>query len=90
VGVQQAPVSKGREDVVTSTNGRSVVLDVGGVHWAISAPVVEGVLSHRPGVMGVRANAVAQTASVTYDPAQTSVAELSGWVRDCGYHCAGL
>ena len=30
-----------------------------------------------------------QTATVTYDPARTSVAELAGWVRDCGYHCAG-
>jgi Cu2+-exporting ATPase len=75
---------------VTSTKGRTIVLDVGGLHWAISAPVVENVLSQRPGVMGVQANAVAQTASVTYDPARTSVAELSGWVRDCGYHCAGL
>ncbi|HYO17975.1 MAG TPA: heavy metal translocating P-type ATPase, partial [Dermatophilaceae bacterium] len=75
---------------MTSTRGRSIVLDVGGLHWAISAPVVENVLSRRPGVMSVQANAVAQTASVTYDPARTSVAELSGWVRDCGYHCAGL
>jgi P-type Cu2+ transporter len=75
---------------VTSTTGRNIVLDVGGVHWAISAPVVEKVLSQRPGVIGVQANAVAQTASVTYDPARTSVAELSSWVRDCGYHCAGL
>jgi len=74
---------------MTGVNGRSVVLDVGGLHWAISAPVVENVLSRRPGVIGVQANAVAQTASVTYDPARTSVAELSGWVRDCGYHCAG-
>jgi len=89
VGVKGAPGAKGRKDVVTSTNGRSIVLDVGGLHWAISAPVVEKVLSHRPGVTAVQANAVAQTASVTYDPAQTSVAELSGWVRDCGYHCAG-
>ena len=31
----------------------------------------------------------AQTATVTYDPSRTSVAELAGWVRDCGYHCAG-
>ena len=89
MGVKGAPGAKGRKDVVTSTNGRSIVLDVGGLHWAISAPVVEKVLSHRPGVTAVQANAVAQTASVTYDPAQTSVAELSGWVRDCGYHCAG-
>ncbi|HEY5247827.1 MAG TPA: cation transporter [Dermatophilaceae bacterium] len=75
---------------MTSATGRSIVLDVGGLHWAISASVVENVLSHRPGVIGVQANAVAQTASVTYDPARTCVAELSGWVRDCGYHCAGL
>ena len=32
---------------------------------------------------------MAQTATVTYDPYRTSVAELAGWVRDCGYHCAG-
>lgn len=30
-----------------------------------------------------------QTATVTYDPDRTSVVELSKWVRDCGYHCAG-
>ena len=48
-----------------------------------------GVVSS-PGVLdGVEANPVAQTATVTYDPDQTSVAELAGWVRDCGYHCAG-
>ena len=42
-----------------------------------------------PGVLEVEANPVAQTATVTYDPSRTSVAELAGWVRDCGYHCAG-
>jgi Cu2+-exporting ATPase len=51
--------------------------------------VVEGVLGRRPGVLQVHANAVSQTATVVYDPDRTSVAELSGWVRDCGYHCAG-
>ena len=35
------------------------------------------------------ANAANQSATVTYDPAVTSVAELAGWVRECGYHCAG-
>jgi len=40
-------------------------------------------------VVSVAANAVNQTATVTYDPAKTSVAELSKWLRDCGYHCAG-
>ena len=37
----------------------------------------------------VEANAANQSATMTYDPEVTSVAELSGWVRDCGYHCAG-
>jgi Cu2+-exporting ATPase len=40
-------------------------------------------------VLDVQANAVSQTATVVYDPDRTSVAELSSWIRDCGYHCAG-
>ena len=59
------------------------------MHWAASKNVAEAVLSRRPGVIEVDANPVAQTATVTYDPSRTSVAELAGWVRDCGYHCAG-
>jgi Cu2+-exporting ATPase len=47
------------------------------------------VLAHRPGVIAVDANPVAQTGTVTFDPAATSVEELRGWVEDCGYHCAG-
>jgi Cu2+-exporting ATPase len=50
---------------------------------------VENVLGRRRGVLDVAANASAQSATVTYDPQQTTVAELTGWVRDCGYHCAG-
>ncbi|MFD7011353.1 cation transporter, partial [Rhodococcus jostii] len=68
---------------------RTTVLEVSGVHWASSSATVEAVLRRRPGVTSVEANAVSQTATVTYDPAQTSVVELSKWVRDCGYHCAG-
>src|SRR5215211_4399923 len=67
----------------------TVVLEVSGVHWAASKSVAEAVLFRRPGVIDVAANPVAQTASVTYDPSRTSVAELADWVRDCGYHCAG-
>jgi Cu2+-exporting ATPase len=50
---------------------------------------VERVLSRRPGVLSVEANPAAQTATVTFDPAQTSLEELREWVQDCGYHCAG-
>jgi len=67
----------------------TTVLDVRGQHWASSAAVVEAVLSRRPGVKSVGANPVNQTATVTYDPDKTSIAELSNWLRDCGFHCAG-
>src|SRR5215207_9068724 len=68
---------------------QTAVLQVTGVQWASEKAVTEAVLGRRPGVLHVEANPVGQTATVTYDPAQTSVAQLSGWVRDCGYHCAG-
>ena len=68
---------------------RSVVLEVGGLHWATSGDIVEKTLSARPGVVAVSANAINQTALVTYDADTTSMTQLSGWVRDCGYHCSG-
>jgi P-type Cu2+ transporter len=68
---------------------QTTVLHVGGLHYASEKQVVEQVLGHRPGVLSVDANPVAQTATVAYDPAVTSVATLRAWVRDCGYHCAG-
>lgn len=67
----------------------TAVLEVSGVQWATSKNVAEAVLSRRPGVLSVDANPVAQTATVTYDPDRTDLAELRGWVRDCGFHCAG-
>ncbi|OBC08050.1 copper-translocating P-type ATPase [Mycobacterium sp. 852013-50091_SCH5140682] len=67
----------------------TTVLGVGGLAWASSQAVVESVLGRRPGVVAVQANAANQTATVTYDPAVTTVAQLSGWVRECGLHCAG-
>jgi Cu2+-exporting ATPase len=67
----------------------TVVLQVGGLNWASEKAVVERVLGRRPGVVLVEANPVAQTATVTFDTGQTSVAELRQWVTDCGFHCAG-
>jgi Cu2+-exporting ATPase len=67
----------------------TAVLEVRGLQWATEKAVVESVLGRRPGVTRVEANPVAQTATVTYDSSATSVAELAGWIRDCGYHCAG-
>ena len=67
----------------------TVVLHVGRMHRASEKAVVERALSRRPGVLEVEANPVAQTATVTYDPSVTSVAELRRFVRACGMHCAG-
>lgn len=68
---------------------KTTVLHVGGLHWATSTASVESVLLRRQGVAAVEANAANQTATVTYDPTQTSVEQLSKWVQDCGFHCAG-
>lgn len=74
-----------RDPMTTTTT----VLDVHGLHWATSTSIVESTLLRRPGVSAVQANAVNQTATVVFDPDSTSVAELSKWIRDCGFHCAG-
>ena len=46
----------------------TVVLHVGGLHYATEKVVVEQVLAHRPGVIAVDANPVAQTATVDVRP----------------------
>jgi Cu2+-exporting ATPase len=74
----------------TIERGRqTVVLHVGGLHYASEKAVVEEVLGRREGVAEVEGNPVAQSATVTFDPARTSVIELRRWVEQCGYHCAG-
>ena len=67
----------------------TAVLHVGGLHYATQKAVVEHALGTRPGVVDVDANPVAQTATVTFDRGETSVAELRKWVEECGMHCAG-
>src|SRR3954454_10629014 len=71
------------------TQAQTAVLEVAGVQWTSQKATVEAVLGRRPGVLAVEANPVGQTAVVTYDTAATSIRQLSAWVRDCAYHCAG-
>jgi Cu2+-exporting ATPase len=68
---------------------QTAVLEVKGLNWATSKAAVESVLGRQEGVVAVDANAVAQTATVVFDPHRTSLASLAGWIRDCGYHCSG-
>ena len=65
------------------------VLHVGGLGWASEKAVPEQVLGRRPGVALVEANPVAQTANVTFDTSQTSVADLRRCVQECGFQSVG-
>ena len=67
----------------------TVVLHVGRQYRASEKAVVEAALERHPGVLSVEANPVAQTATVRYDPAVTSVAQLRRAVERCGFECAG-
>ncbi|MFI1916306.1 heavy metal translocating P-type ATPase [Nocardia sp. NPDC020380] len=67
----------------------TAVLDMRGLRWASQQGSVRAVLGRRPGVLEVEANPVSETATVVFDPAQTSVADLRQWVHECGLHCAG-
>jgi Cu2+-exporting ATPase len=67
----------------------TAILDVRPLLRGSQKAVVEAVLGRRPGVERVEANPVAQTATVVFDPAKTSLAELRRWVQECGLHCAG-
>ncbi|WP_248240163.1 heavy metal translocating P-type ATPase [Microbacterium kunmingense] len=69
---------------------QTVVLEAKGMYRGSSKAVVEAALSRRPGVTRVEANPVSQTATVTFDPARISLADLRRWVEDCGYHCSGM
>lgn len=71
------------------TNPRTTVLALEGLHWATSEPIVEKTLMQHRGVLAVEAHALSQTATVTFDPEVTSLAQLVGWVNACGYHCEG-
>jgi Cu2+-exporting ATPase len=67
----------------------TAVLDVRPMLRGSEKAVVEAVLGRRPGVERVEANPVSQTATVVYDPARTSLADLRRWVEECGLHCSG-
>ena len=76
-------------DTIGHPRAQTAVIEMAGLSWASEKATVDAVLGRRPGVLSVEANPVAQTATVTFDSQRASVAEIAGWVRDCGYHCSG-
>ena len=63
--------------------------EVGGLVSSMSALGVEKQLRHFPGVMAVQVNYVAGSASVTFDPDQTTPEAIRTAIEACGYHCGG-
>ncbi len=87
--VRQDHAHDGGHGAAETATLATAVLEVGGMNWASEKAIVEATLGRLAGVERVEANPVAQTATVTYDPAVTNVAELRRWVEACGYHCEG-
>jgi Cu2+-exporting ATPase len=67
----------------------TVVLEAREQWFADEGRIVERGLRRRPGVLAAEANPVAQTVTITYDPAATEPRALRRYVIECGYHCAG-
>jgi Cu2+-exporting ATPase len=67
----------------------TVVLDTRGLWFSTETAVLEKELGKRAGVLSVSANAISQTATVSFDPTATTLEQLRDWVRECGFHCAG-
>ncbi|MFV2039186.1 MAG: cation transporter, partial [Acidimicrobiales bacterium] len=68
---------------------QTAVLKVQGMQFASEQGKVAECLSCHHGVANVEVNAVAQTATVRFDPTQVSVEQLEGVVVDAGYNCPG-
>jgi Cu2+-exporting ATPase len=74
---------------MATTERSTAILDARPMLLGSEKAVVEAVLGRRPGVERVEANPVAQTATVVYDPTQTSLADLRRWIQECGLHSDG-
>jgi Cu2+-exporting ATPase len=67
----------------------TITVDVSGFRTPLDPLVIEKHLRALKGVRSVHANFASATASVEYDEARVSPADLEQAVRDCGFHCRG-
>ena len=68
---------------------RTTTIDVSGFRTPLDPLVIEKHLRGLKGVLDAAANFGSATATVRYDEARLSQAELEQAVRDCGFHCRG-
>ena len=83
-GADRAPVTPPR-----TAGHETITIDVRPIWRGSETHGLEGALARRPGVREVAVNPVAQTATITFEPAESSPEDLGRWVTECGYHCAG-
>ncbi|MBU2043470.1 MAG: heavy metal translocating P-type ATPase [Alphaproteobacteria bacterium] len=68
---------------------RTTTIDVSGFRTPLDPLVIEKHLRGLKGVLDAAASFGSATATVRYDEARLSQAELEQAVRDCGFHCRG-
>ena len=68
---------------------KETVVRVDGLLSVMSARGVEKHLSRHPGIHRIEANFMNGTATVAFDEAVITLAEIKRLIAECGYHCAG-
>ncbi len=67
----------------------TATVDVGGLFQVLDSALVARQLERLPGVHQVQVNYASGSATVTFDPSRTSLADIEARIRECGYHCGG-
>lgn len=67
----------------------TAAIDVGGLFQVLDTRLVARQLAALPGVHGAQVNYASGSATLSFDPEQTSLASIEARVRECGYHCGG-
>lgn len=71
------------------TTHKTVTVDVGGLFQVLDSELVARQLEKLPGVHEARVNYASGSATVSFDPTKTSLADMEARIRECGYHCGG-
>jgi len=71
------------------TGHETATVDVGGLFQVLDSALVARQLERLPGVHQVEVNYASGSATVSFDPSRTSLADIEARIRECGYHCGG-
>ena len=72
-----------------ATAHETVTVDVGGLFQILDRELIARQLQKLPGVHEAHVNYASGSATVSFDPASTSLARIEERIRECGYHCGG-